>query len=188
MRSGTEIACTLPRRTARTAGVTGALLSGTLVIAWLCGIRVNDTASMPQGLWRVRAADAPLRRGDIVTVCLPDTKMIRLAAARGYLPAGLCGGGYEPVVKPVAAIPGDRVAVTPRGIAVDGRPVPHTVQLTKDSAGRPLYGVALGVYVVRPGRMWLLSGHDRRSFDSRYFGPVPMANVRDVARPLWVSG
>ncbi|HUZ64827.1 MAG TPA: conjugative transfer signal peptidase TraF [Acetobacteraceae bacterium] len=168
--------------------MTGALLSGTLVIAWLCGIRVNETASMPQGLWQVRAVDAPLRRGDIVTVCLPDTKLVRLAAARGYLPAGLCAGGYEPLVKPIAAIPGDQVAVTPRGIAVDGRPVPHTVQLTKDSAGRPLHAVAHGVYVVRPGQIWLLSGHDPRSFDSRYFGPVPMANVQDVARPLWVSG
>jgi type IV secretory pathway protease TraF len=39
-----------------------------------------------------------------------------------------------------------------------------------------------------PGQVWLLSGHDPRSFDSRYFGAIPTANVRGVARPLWVLG
>jgi hypothetical protein len=53
-----------------------------------------------------------------------------------YLPAGTCASGYEPLVKPVAAIAGDRVVVSPSGIAVDGWPVAHTAQLVRDSAGR----------------------------------------------------
>lgn len=166
----------------------GALLMGTLVMAWLCGIRVNATASMPRGLWQVRTADAPLRRGEFVTVCLPDTVPIREAAARGYLPAGICADGHAPLVKPVAAVAGDRVTVAPQGIFLDGRPIEHTAQLVRDSAGRPLRPVAPGVYPVMPGQVWLLSGHDPRSFDSRYFGPVPTANVQGVARPLWVFG
>jgi conjugative transfer signal peptidase TraF len=176
------------RRGVQAIFVAGALLAGTLVMAWLCGIRVNTTASMPRGLWQVRTADASLRRGAFVTVCLSDTAPIREAAARGYLPAGICADGYAPLVKPVAAVAGDRVTVTPRGIAVDGRPVPHTAQLVRDSYGRPLRAVAPGVYPVMPGQVWLLSGHDPRSFDSRYFGPVPTANVQGVARPLWVLG
>jgi type IV secretory pathway protease TraF len=39
---------------------------------------------------------------------------------------------------------------------------------------------------VGSGDIWVLSGHDPRSFDSRYFGPVPVANVQGEARPLWV--
>ena len=188
MRPRTSIVRPMPRRVVQTAVAAGALLAGTLVTAWLCGIRVNDTASMPRGLWRVTAADAPLRRGAFVTVCLPDTAPVREAAARGYLPAGICAGGYEPLVKPVAAVAGDRVTVTPGGIAVDGRPVAHTAQLVRDTAGRPLRAVAPGVYPVMSGQVWLLSGHDPHSFDSRYFGPVPAANVQGVARPLWVLG
>jgi conjugative transfer signal peptidase TraF len=141
---------------------------------------------MPQGLWQVRAADAPLQRGELVTVCLPDTAPIREAMARGYLPAGSCAGGYEPLVKPVAAVAGDQVTVTRGGITVDGRPVAYSVQLLRDSAGRPLRSVAPGLYPVMPGEVWLLSGHDPRSFDSRYFGPVPTASVQGMARPLWV--
>jgi len=166
----------------------GALLMGTLVMAWLCGIRVNATASMPRGLWQVRTVDAPLRRGEFVTVCLPDTAPTREAAARGYLPAGICANGHAPLVKPVAAVAGDRVTVAPQGIAVDGQQIAHTAQLVLDSAGRPLRPVAPGVYPVMPGQVWLLSGHDPRSFDSRYFGAIPTANVRGVARPLWVLG
>lgn len=177
----------LPRRAALASCAAGALLTGTLVTARLVGLRVNDTASMPRGLWRVRAADAPLRRGEFVTVCLPDTT-IREAAARGYIPAGHCPGGYEPLVKPVAAVAGDLVMVTLKGIAVNGHPVENTAQLVQDSAGRPLRPVPAGSYPVMPGQVWLLSGHDRRSFDSRYFGPVPAANVQGVARPLWVLG
>jgi type IV secretory pathway protease TraF len=34
--------------------------------------------------------------------------------------------------------------------------------------------------------VWLLSGHDPRSFDSRYFGAVPAASIQGIARPIWV--
>ena len=182
----------LARRAPRRAGLAGcaagALLAGTLGTAWLVGLRVNGTASMPRGLWQVKAVEKPLRRGEIVAVCLPDTTPIREAAARGYLPAGNCPGAHEPLVKPIAAVTGDVVTVTRQGIAVDGQPVENTAQLQKDSAGRPLRPVPAGVYEVMPGQIWLLSGHDPRSFDSRYFGAVPAADVRGVARPLWVLG
>jgi conjugative transfer signal peptidase TraF len=188
MRSQTSIVRPTPWRGAQAIFAAGVLLMWTLAIAWLWGIRVNDTASMPRGLWQVRAVVAPLRRGEFVTLCLPDTVPIREAVARGFLPAGTCAGGYEPLVKPVAAVEGDRVTVTPSGVAVDGQPLAHTTQLMRDSAGRPLRPVAPGVYQVMPGQVWLLSGHDPRSYDSRYFGPVPTANVLGVARPLWVLG
>lgn len=178
----------MPRGGVRASLAAGGLLTAALIGARLCGIRFNDTASMPRGLWQVSALTAPLRRGDIVTVCLPDSAVARQAVARGYLAAGICAGDYEPLVKPIAAVAGDRVTVAPGGIVVDGRAQPNTAPLAKDSAGRPLRAMAPGAYRVMPGQVWLLSGHDPRSFDSRYFGPVPAADVRDVARPLWVFG
>ena len=47
--------------------------------------------------------------------------------------------------------------------------------------------LSAGAYQVKPGEVWLLSGHDPRSFDSRYFGSVPAVNVQGVARPVWVG-
>lgn len=175
------------RRWAIAVSTTGVLMMATLAVGEAAGLRINATASMPRGLWRVQVRE-PIARGTIVTVCPPDQADIREAAHRGYIPSGGCPGGYEPLVKPVAAIAGDLVAVTPQGIAVDGKPVAGTGPLAEDEAGRPLHPIPIGAYRVEPGEVWLLSGHDPRSFDSRYFGPVSAANVTGVARPLWVLG
>ena len=177
----------VPRRRALTAcGATGALVVATLASADVAGLRFNDTPSMPLGLWRVMEAKAPLRRGEIVTFCPPDTTTFRLGMARGYIPAGSCPGGFEPLVKPIAATAGDIVAVSGSGVLVNGQPIRGTAQLTQDSAGRPLLPFQTGTYTVAPGQVWLVSGHDPRSFDSRYYGPVPVENVQGVARPVWV--
>jgi conjugative transfer signal peptidase TraF len=89
-------------------------------------------------------------------------------------------------VKPVAAIAGDLVTITAAGFAVNGKPMADTAQLGEDSAGRPLQPIPAGTYRVPAGAVWLLSGHDPRSFDSRYFGAVPAANIQGIARPVWV--
>jgi len=187
-KQGTSQAHLPGRRKAATAAcATAALVIGALAAAKFAGLRVNDTASMPRGLWRAAAVIAAIQRGEIVIVCPPDTPSVREAAARGYIPAGSCPGGLKPLVKPVAAAMGDTVKVAPEGIAVNGVSIENTAQLAQDSAGRPLQPVAAGSYRVEPGQVWLLSGHEARSFDSRYFGPVPVANVQAVAHPMWVA-
>ena len=165
--------------------LTGAMTIGVFMAGEAGGLRINATASMPRGLWLVRAGE-PVKRGEVVAICPPDTVDIRQAARRGYVPTGRCPGGYEPLVKPVAALAGDLVTVTSAGVAVDGSPVANTRPLTADDAGRTLHPFPSGSYRVPRGELWLLSGHDPRSFDSRYFGAVPAANVIGVARPLWV--
>ena len=83
------------------------------------------------------------------------------------------------------AVAGDDVSVSPFGIAVNGRMVESTALLPEDTAGRPL--VAAQGHRVASGEVWVASAHDRRSFDSRYFGPVPLTNVRGLAVPVLVS-
>ena len=56
-----------------------------------------------------------VRRDDVVSFCPPDTGVFREARRRGYLGSGQCEGGYEPLLKPIAAIEGDRVTRTERG-------------------------------------------------------------------------
>lgn len=165
--------------------LTGAVTIGALAGGEAAGLVVNATASMPRGLWRVWAR-RPVTRGAVVAICPPNRADIREAARRGYIPPGRCPGDYEPLLKPVAALSGDIVTVTAAGVAVDGRPVANTRPLARDEAGRTLHPVPTGTYRVPRGALWLLSGDDPRSFDSRYFGAVPLADVIGVARPLWV--
>ena len=176
-----------PMRSRAVAAVSaGAIVMAGLAGANTAGLRFNATPSMPVGFWRIMPNHAPLRRGEVVVVCPPDTAPLRMGQARGYIPPGSCPGGSEPLVKPIAAVSGDVVAVSAAGVTVNGRSVQGTAQLSRDSAGRPLEPVPAGAYPVTPGEVWLLSGHDPRSFDSRYFGPVPESSVQGVTRPFMV--
>jgi len=70
------------------------------------------------------------------------------------------------------------VDVSAAGIAVNGVRVPNTAPLAADSARRPLEHWPFGHYVVAPGTIWVASSYHPRSFDSRYFGPIPTTAVR----------
>jgi conjugative transfer signal peptidase TraF len=175
----------MQRRHAVICTIAGTVL-GMFAVAQAAGLRVNATPSMPVGLWMVTATSLSPGRGEIVAVCLPTGDQAREAFRRGYVGAGSCPCGAEPLVKPVAAIGGDVVAVSAAGIAVNGASIANTAPLTRDEAGRTLRPVPAGLYRVPSGELWLVSGHDPRSFDSRYFGAVPIAGIRGIASPIWV--
>jgi conjugative transfer signal peptidase TraF len=170
----------------RTLCTAGAAVLAALGTAYQAGLRVNTTPSMPIGLWASGSAHTVLTRGDVVTVCLPGGAVLRQAMQRGYIATGTCPHGAEPLVKPVAAVSGDLVTVSANGIDVNATPIANTAALPRDEAGRVLHPIPAASYRVGPEDVWLLSGHDPRSFDSRYFGAVPVANVLGIAHPLWV--
>ena len=104
---------------------------------------------------------------------------------RHYLGAGSCPDGSEPVVKVLAAVAGDRVEVTADAVLVNGVRLPHSRPLDRDRGGRELLPFAAGEHRLEPGEVWLYSPYEERSWDSRYFGPVPRRAVLSVYRPLW---
>lgn len=162
-----------------TIPLAGAAAVSALALAYAGGLRVNASNSMPVGIWTVAPA-TQIVRGEAVVFCATAPEAAR------YVGPGACPNGLEPLVKPVAAMAGDVVTVTADGIAVNGQWMPNSAALVRDEANRGLHPVPAGTYRVEPGFVWLLSGHDPRSFDSRYFGPVPLSAVMAVARPLLV--
>jgi conjugative transfer signal peptidase TraF len=151
----------------------------------ILGLRWNATPSMPVGLWRTVTFSAPPQRGQIAVICL-DGDAARLALARGYVGSGSCPLHLEELFKPIAAIPGDVVQISDDGVMVNGHRLSGIVPLIADSKGRTLPTIR-ATYRVQPGSVWLLSGHDPRSFDSRYFGPVPIASIHAYAIPVIVE-
>ena len=65
------------------------------------GLRINESPSLPIGVWRISPLRDEVRRDDVVSFCPPDTPAFREARLRGYLGSGLCEGGYEPLLKPL---------------------------------------------------------------------------------------
>lgn len=134
----------------------------------------NASASVAVGLYRV-VSGAP-ERGDFVLVRLPKS-IEKLAAMRGYLPAGV------PLIKRIAAVAGDDVCAFDGAIIVNGEIVAR--QRKVDRAGRSLPRWNECRELVQ-GEFFLL-GDAPDSFDSRYFGPVTSARVIGRLAPLWID-
>ena len=111
-------------------------------------------------------------------------RVVGCEVARGYLRSGGCPGDAEPVDKFIGALPGDAVDIEPRWVAVNGVQFANSATASHDSASRPLTHVAWGKYRVAANEVWLFGFNDRRSWDSRYFGPVPITNVRGELKPV----
>lgn len=164
---------------------TGALLITSIAIAgWCAGLRINMTPSYPRGLWRIEALDRPAAVGDLVFICPPDTAAFERAFQRGYIRRGLCAGGLSPLIKTAAAVAGQQVEVAGQ-VSIDGRPLPRSVVQHTDAAGRLLSPFAGGV--VPAGKLFLHSEFTG-SYDSRYFGPIPLSGVLGLARPILTFG
>jgi conjugative transfer signal peptidase TraF len=160
----------------------GAALLVAAVVAYAFGVRFTLTPSVPRGFYVQTDDSVDIDR--LVTFC-PPQDVAAYALERGYLHRGNCPGGVEPLGKYVLAAEGDTVTLTEGGMMVNGRAVPNSAVYTQDMVGRELPHYGFGEHVVGEDSLFLFSGHHPRSFDSRYFGPVPMSSVRGVLRPLW---
>lgn len=149
---------------------TGLVVSSLLAVvgaSHFIGFNSSPSAAPVGFYWRT----APrLGRGKLVEFCLPKDVAV-FAEARGYIGHGSCPGHAESVGKIVLGMPGDIVTVDPATV------------LKTDSAGRPMRHFPFAEYRVPAGEVWV-HGTARNSFDSRYFGPVPIANIRATLEPL----
>jgi len=143
-------------------------------------ITLTDSAA-PAGIYRLIAA--PADRGVLVAACLPAA-ISRTGITRGYLHEGDCPAGAEPVAKVIGALPGDLIELGAEGVAVNGIRFVDSRTSLRDSSGRRLPHEPQGAYRVAPGQVWLFGFNDPRSWDARYFGPVPLVGVRGVLRPV----
>lgn len=158
----------------------GIVTVGLASIAYIGGYRLNLTPSEPLGLWRIEALRRPVEIGDLVFFCPPVTAAFEEAGRRGYLRCGLCAGGVAPLIKTVAALPGQHVEITDH-VIIDGRALPASTVRKTDGEGRALLADPGGV--VPPHHLFLHSSF-ASSYDSRYFGAVPDFGLLGLARPI----
>ncbi|KTE04336.1 hypothetical protein ATE68_01415 [Sphingopyxis sp. H038] len=134
----------------------------------------NVSASAPVGLYFVGSAGR-LARGDMVAARVPSGLRL-FAARRRYLPMNV------PLVKRVAAVSGDIVCASGSDVTVNGRRVARRV--AHDGLGRPMPWWSGCVELVE-GDAFLLMTDSPASFDGRYFGVSPAADVMGEAVLLW---
>lgn len=166
----------------RRLGFVLALLAAIVAGVHGAGLRIQHTPSLPMGLYRT--IDGAPDRGTIGMWCLPPT-VAAGGRALGYLAAGSCADGTEPLGKIVLGIAGDTIRYGAAGVVLNGRLVPNTRPLARDSQGRALAHAPFGTHVLRAGEVWLWSPFSAASWDSRYFGPIPTAALVSLVAPVW---
>jgi conjugative transfer signal peptidase TraF len=157
-------------------------VGGVLAAILGLGLHVNLSPSAPRGLYRT-VTGTPVR-GAWVVACV-SAGAAALARARGYLWPGPCPGGVQPVLKPVVAVAGDVVELAPEAVVVNGQRLPASRSAAVDGLGHPLPHAAWGRHAVGADEIWVVSIRVPNSWDSRYLGPIPVSQVRAVARPVW---
>lgn len=151
------------------------------LVLGFAGFRVNLTPSERLGLWRIMPVERALHDGDVVFVCPPQTPAMHFARERGYLRNGLCRSGTAPLIKTVAAVAGQAITVA-GDVRIDGHPLLHSQILPRDGIGRTLVAYSGGLV---PADTVYLHSDFPGSFDSRYFGPLPVSGVLGLAHEVW---
>ncbi|MVA58487.1 S26 family signal peptidase [Agrobacterium vitis] len=157
-----------------------AMLAGAVLIAvpvWNPpAIRViwNASASVPIGLYRIVPADQ-LDVTDLAAVMPPDG-LAGFLDERRYLPKGL------PLLKRVLALSGTTVCRS--GAEITAYDMTYGQARERDRHGRPL-PIWQGCRTLRAGDAFFMNWNSPDSFDSRYFGPLPLTTVVGRAIPLW---
>lgn len=167
----------------------GALAIITMFLWIGFGVVFNYTHSAPFGLYREQYdSEAAIHDPAPYVFFCPDRRWPSLEGEPNYrAPMRTCPDGFSPLIKPVVAWPGDLVSVSAIGISVNGHLLKNSASIDRDSKGKQLRPFAPGEYRVGPKELWVVSSFSPRSFDSRYFGPIPLKSVLSWLRPLLVE-
>lgn len=136
----------------------------------------NASASVPVGLYRI----VPVTRVEVtdLAVVIPPADLAAFLDERGYLPRGL------PLIKRVLALPGATVCRSGAEIVAYG--TTYGQARARDTRGRTLPAWQ-GCRTLRDGETFFMNWDSADSFDSRYFGPLPLSTVVGRAVPVWTT-
>jgi len=162
------------------AAASASVMAALVGIGIICRIRLNLTPSEPLGIWRIEPLSRDPVVGDLVFICTPSTPQFQKAWQRGYLRRGLCAGGFAPLIKTVAALPSQSIAIGDT-VRIDGAVLSASRVSKSDGQGRQIVPFSGGI--VPPGHLFLHSSF-ASSYDSRYFGPIPISGLLGLAKPI----
>jgi len=165
-------------------------LSLTIIIALLLtliytikkgNIIFNTTSSFPLGFYKISKSD-PYKRGDLVSFCAMPSKIIERMIKEGYAQRNsLCPYQAPQLLKKILGLEGDRVEIQ-RAVSINNQLIKNSKLFTKDR-NKNLLPIQPSQTIDR-GYFWAMSDYNERSFDSRYFGQIPLKNIIGIATPI----
>lgn len=165
-----------PSRTLVIGSLAIGLIAVTATIQMPTRLVWNASASVPIGLYAIR----PVERLEVTQLVLaqPPAPLAAFLADGGYV------GNGVPLLKRVAALPGQTVCRDGFEVTVDG--ATWATARERDRAGRPLPRWD-GCRTLTEGEVFLLNWDEPGSLDGRYFGPLPSSAIVGGATPVWTG-
>lgn len=163
-----------PWRTLIAAQIAASVIAFTMVVDLPTKLVWNASASVPIGLYAIRPIER-LEVGELV-LARPSEPLAAFLADGGYVPLGV------PLLKRIAALPGQTVCREERTVTVDGFTL--AVARERDRMGRPLPHWN-GCRMLVDGEVFLLNRDEPSSLDGRYFGPLPASSIVGRASLIW---
>lgn len=155
-------------------GIACAFAAGALIAASGHRLVVNDSPSMPRGIYWIASGAMPKVRGEVV-LFRPDATFTALIYGRGWLPDGV------PLLKTVGGLAGDVYCIRRDRFVVAGIDVGPAFRL--DAQGRPMPKID-GCRRIGADEFLPVAATYDRSVDGRYMGAVPERQVLGVGHLL----
>ena len=134
----------------------------------------NDSASVPLGFWR--RVQTPVVKGVVIGFHPP-------AAAMPYVLAHMPEYASKKLIqKYVVATAGDQICRAGVAFSVNGAVLSQAALADRQGSPLPTWQ---GCHTLTAGQVAVFSDRIPNSFDSRYYGAIPAANIIGVYRPLW---
>lgn len=150
--------------------------------AFYCsGFRINLTPSLPVGIWKINEQFTEIKKGDIVWFA-PTKAIAQFGIKRNYLVETRgCENNCIPLIKQVYGLPGDTFGFDNDLIRINDHQIENAKRRQTDSQGRPMPKLSDGR--VPQDHLFVLTLNSH-SFDSRYYGTIPIKNVEGTATPV----
>lgn len=139
------------------------------VILLDCGFRIILNDSMPVGIYKL-SSEVP-QKGDLIS--------LSLCPCNDYFPLKDRAYTRKKMYKYFAAQAGDEINISSGGISINSKLWVNTKILKKDSQNRKMFSL-LSSGIIPGRRALVLSYKSNDSFDSRYFGLVPVHILQKV--------
>lgn len=142
----------------------------------------NATPSYPTGLYLVEKSEV-YEKNDLVLIC-PENNVLFEKNNFGFVKQDdqYCSK-YQPLIKKIVGIPGDKVAVGKK-VIVNGTEMKNSQVFTISTRGDLLYP-CYGEHNLSGSEIWVMSDFEPRSYDSRYFCALSRENIIGKVRYFW---
>ena len=150
------------------------------------GYILNNTSSFPIGIYQVKK-QKKYQRGDLVSFCAPLNETVKKLVSYGFAPANTnCDNSTPVLLKKIVALEGDKIEIQNNAVYINHILQPKSKIYLVGRMGNTLEKQLS--QNIKANMFWAMSDYNIHSYDSRYYGQVPLTNIIGKAHPILIWG